>query len=54
MIKPLSKFEEMGIGRKDGKTVLENQGGIVEKEMRGQVEGRRPRRRPRNRWSDDF
>ena len=44
----------MGIGRKDGKTVLENQGGIVEKVMRGQVEGRRPRGRPRNRWSDDI
>ena len=32
--------------------VLENQGSI-EKVMRGQVEGRKPRR-PRRRWSDDF
>ena len=34
--------------------VLENQGSIVKKVMRGQVEGRRPRGRPRTRWSDDF
>ena len=34
--------------------VLENQGSIVEKGIRGQVERRRPRRSPRKRWSDDF
>ena len=34
--------------------MLENQGSIVEKVMRGQVEERRPRGRPRKRWSDDF
>ena len=34
--------------------VIENQGSLIEKVMRGQVEGRRPRGRPRKRWSDDF
>ena len=34
--------------------VMENHGSLMGKVMRGQVEGKRPRGRPRNRWSDDF
>ena len=34
--------------------VTENHGSLMGKVMRGQVEGKRPRGRPRKRWSDDF
>ena len=34
--------------------VTENHGSLMGKVLRGQVEGKRPRGRPRKRWSDDF
>ena len=34
--------------------VMENHGSLMGKVLRGQVEGKRPRGRPRKRWSDDF
>ena len=34
--------------------VKENHGSLMGKVLRGQVEGKRPRGRPRKRWSDDF
>ena len=34
--------------------VMENHGSLMGNVMRGQVEGKRPRGRPRKRWSDDF
>ena len=34
--------------------VMETQGSLVEKVMAGEVQGRRPRGRPRKRWGDPF
>ncbi len=34
--------------------VMEKTGSLVEKVMTGEVEGRRPRGRPRKRWRDEF
>ena len=34
--------------------VTENHGSLMGKVLRGQVEGKRPRGRPRKRWSDDL
>ena len=34
--------------------VMGNHGSLMEKVMRGQVDGERPRERPKKQWSDDF
>ena len=34
--------------------VIENEGSLVNRVMNGQVAGKRPRGRPRKRWSDEF
>ena len=34
--------------------MMENHGSLMEKVLKGQVDGKRPRGRPKKRWSDDF
>ena len=34
--------------------VMENHGSLMEKVLRGEVDGKRPRWRLKKRWSDDF
>ena len=34
--------------------MIENEGSLVNRVMKGQVAGKRPRGRPRKRWRDEF